>query len=319
MDYRWWYSNQHNTREQIKRVLEGHVPFKTHEGNIWSIRYPNKPVFIAHMDTVSACNESNKLILKRGRVKRKDSPLGADDRAGVNLIMNYFKKVNFIFTRDEEIGSLGAKELALHKPFLQDLKIVSCIVELDCTGHKKIRGAVHGYCNNDLVDAVKKVIPDVTDTHGSYSDLDAFTSFKAGVNLSVGYYKQHTKAEYLVLKEYNYVDSIMLQLDKELRGDYTIVKKKVYSYPSYTPYVHQKNKTVIDYYNPVKNKQKLLETIDETVCDNCDAVAQDLTFVDTLEMWLCEECLIDLYLDMMLLKEKGGLLNIEDDREIYLF
>ncbi|MCK4501246.1 M28 family peptidase, partial [Candidatus Babeliales bacterium] len=174
------------------------------------------------MDTVALCDETKPLKLKRGRLSRPGSALGADDRAGINLIMNHYKRINFIFTRDEEIGRLGAKELVKHKPFLQDLKKVSCVIELDCTGHKKIRGAVHGYCMTDMVSDVKKVIPDITDTRGSYSDLDSFIPWKAGVNLSVGYYKQHTTSEYLVIKEYDYVNSIILDLDKQLRGEYEV-------------------------------------------------------------------------------------------------
>ena len=330
MDYRWWYGGQDLTRNLLRNALTfGNVKFHEHAGNIWSIRYENRPVFIAHMDTVALCNESNELYIKRGRLRRRNSALGADDRAGVNLIMNHFKKINFIFTRDEEIGRLGAKELAKHEPFLRDLNKVSCIVELDCTGHKKIRGAVHGYCQLDLVEAIRKVVPDIQDTHGSYSDLDSFIALKPGVNLSVGYYKQHSLKEYLVIKEYDYVNSIIPALNSELRGKYKVhvpEEKKYYhwrtkkweTYPPISDFDYE-------YYQNFNNSQVkqltekeqeleeeadlILDLDDEFVCDNCSNETFDLTFVDTLEQFLCPACLLDLYDDLIELKKRGGIVE----------
>lgn len=292
------------------------------------------------MDTVALCDESKRLYVSKGKLKRRQSALGADDRAGINIIMNHFRSINFIFTRDEEIGRLGAKELAKHQPFLRDLQTVSCVVELDCAGHKKIRGAVHGYCCPDLVTDVKKVIPDVKDTHGSFSDLDSFISIKPGVNLSVGYYKQHTYLEYLVLSEYEYVNGIVRQLNKDLTGEYKVYvppPRKYYDYrtqtwsttpPDYTRLgyksIAQRQKTY-GLNEPLTTiEQELVDAAEELedayddvdeymVCDSCSAERETLTFVDTLEMFLCDECLADVYADLQLIIERGGLFESKVD------
>ena len=327
MNYKWWYGNQDVTRDRIRRELDGNVKYHEHSGNIWSIRYKNRPVFIAHMDTVKLCNESARLYIKKGKLKRQGSALGADDRAGINLIMNHHEKINFIFTRDEEIGRLGAIELASHEPFLRDLKKVSCVVELDCTGHKKIRGAVHGYCQADLVAAIKKVIPDITDTHGSYSDLDSFIPWKAGVNLSVGYYKQHTNNEYLVISEFEYVDSIIRALDKELRGEYKIYVKppkryyhwKTKSWETYPVNIEPAPRRTLEseiakrYQEQIEREARELAASNEFVCDACSHEAVELIYVHTVGMYLCAICIQDLISDLKVIEERGGLIGKQID------
>ena len=246
---KYWRGDQDVLRKTIKRNLK--VNYEESSGCIYSIRHPGKPLFVAHMDTVGVCNMNKPLRFSKNRITRQNSGLGADDRAGINIIMNHHEELNFLFTRDEEIGRKGAQALMNHGNFKTKLGAVSCIIQLDCTGHKVVRGEIHGYCQKDMMDDIKIVIPDIKDTRGSYSDLDEFTSMKAGVNLSVGYYKQHTKSEHLIITEYTFVNMIIPQLNEGMTGDYKPPVKKVYT--NYThKYTKKKDKQLV----PVKKKEK---------------------------------------------------------------
>ena len=337
MTFKYFYGDQDVLRKNIKRNLG--VPYKEYDGNIYSIRYSNRPVFIAHMDVVDVCNMSTQLQFKHGKMFRLDSGLGADDRAGITLIMKHHKDINFIFTRDEEIGRKGATSLALNKGFQKALEKTTAIVQLDCTGHKVVRGALHGYCQDDLMDDIKKVIPDIADSHGSFSDLDSFIDKKAGVNLSVGYYNQHSKNETLLIKELEFVDSILLKLNDTLTNTYKLPVRKVYKvnnfynhkatkslfkkeYPKYD-YITQKyfrsEEERTKYYGTILGKpQELdlglddgtddlydyLDESDDMICDNCNEDKNTLIFVDTLEMFMCQECIDNLLDDLLFLEEK---------------
>ncbi len=138
---KYWKGSQVQLKELIKSEVQH---WREHDGCIWSIRFPGHPLFVAHMDTVFGCKDDKPLRFKNGKIRRKNSALGADDRAGVNLIMNHYNNVNWCFTRDEEIGRKGANSLATQKDFLLDLAKVNCIIQLDCTGHKVVRAAKHG-------------------------------------------------------------------------------------------------------------------------------------------------------------------------------
>lgn len=308
---KYFYGNQNILRKNIINNLE--VPFKEFDGNIYSIRKPGFPVFIAHMDTVGVCNMSSFLRIRAGILTRKNSGLGADDRAGVALIMKHHKNINFIFTRDEEIGRKGATALAQDKDFQKDLEGVTAIIQLDCTGHKVVRGALHGYCQEDLMVDLRKVIPDIKDSHGSFSDLDEFIDKKPGINLSVGYYLQHTKQESLNMRELSFVDSKIIGLNNGLIGTYKIPEKKKYTYftynrfeaktkysgntfPRWDPQASRYFLTKKDSNVYYKNKSN------DNVCDCCGEFVPVVHFLKRLRMFLCDDCVIDTEIDICKLR-----------------
>lgn len=227
---------------QKECTAEG-VPFKSDtDGNMWSIRFQDKPIFVAHMDTVIGddINYKMPLLERYGKLSRPGYVLGADDRAGVNLIMNHKHNINFVFTRDEEIGLVGAKKLANNQKFIDDVTdIGGFFIELDRRGGSDILGNVHGYCEKGVVEALQEVLPHYKDTSGVFTDIDSWVDIRQGVNLSVGYYNAHTKTEYLDIAEFNYLDSKIKELGQidcsNLKNTYAKPKPKYnsYSYDSY--------------------------------------------------------------------------------------
>ena len=304
---KYWKGDQAFLRELIKDEVQ---IYSEGDGCIWNISYPGHPLFIAHMDTVKLCDDLKPLRIRGNKIKRQGSALGADDRAGVNLIMNHHSKINWLFTRDEEIGRLGAEALAGNTDFIQDLIKVSCIVQLDCTGHKVVRGAKHGYCKQDLMTDLKKVIPDVKDSIGSYSDLDAFRYIVPGVNLSVGYYNQHTKREYLDITEYNYVNFIIDKLNETLTGKYKVEPEKVYTY-NHGKYKNKKADKQANYYDPYEEedegmfdyreyyrKQQVQASKEYKRCPYCKGTT-DTVWIQSLKEFVCSVCTDDIMSELI--------------------
>lgn len=196
----------------IKRILTiKKIPFETDEhGNIWSIRYKDKPLFNAHLDTVNRSDiEFNMpVFLIDGKLSRPGYVLGADDRAGVNIILaNLNFPINFAFFTDEEIGRIGSTYAMTQPKFTDALKEnINFIVTLDRKGRADVLGHTHGYCDKELDDKMCEVIGGgYKSARGSVCDLDSIRDVIQGVNLSIGYEGAHTAAETLVVDDWEYI------------------------------------------------------------------------------------------------------------------
>lgn len=219
---------QEELLEQVKKELtaEG-IPFKEDSyGNIWSFRFEGKPAFVAHCDTVIGHDRLYNALLREydGKLSRPGYVLGADDRAGVNLILNHKHKINFILTKDEEIGCVGANKLAKNVDFIKDCETINFFIELDRKGNSDIIGHSHGYCTKELSKDIAKVLDNYKENWGVFTDIDSFIDISQGVNLSVGYYNAHSNKEYLNIEEFNYIDSKIEEL-AQIEGHKTTYEK----------------------------------------------------------------------------------------------
>ena len=151
---------------------------------------------VAHLDTVFKFVPNNIYYDRVKNVMWSPDGLGADDRAGVYSIMQLLKagfKPTVIFTTDEELGCVGALKIAADFPTPPtELKY---IIELDRRGSND---CVFYECNNPQFDEYIESFGFVTN-FGSFSDISAICpQWKvAGVNLSVGYYNEHSVSETL--------------------------------------------------------------------------------------------------------------------------
>lgn len=152
----------------------------------------------AHMDTVFKGvpkeilydREKNKMITTDSSVG-----LGADDRAGVFAIIKIVQnglRPCIVFTVDEEMGCIGACALADQPCPFDDLRY---IIQLDREG--AVDSVFYDCDNPNFEDYVNK-FGFVTNL-GSCSDISALCPSwgMAGVNLSVGYFNNHTAYETL--------------------------------------------------------------------------------------------------------------------------
>lgn len=151
---------------------------------------------VSHMDTVCI---PPKFIKYQSGVMSGKYGLGADDRAGIYSILHLIRlglRPHVIFTEDEEIGCIGAEKFASTAIRIDDLKYV---IELDRRGSKD---AVFYDCDNpDFTDYVTSF--GFVETYGSFSDICEICPKLgvAGVNLSIGYYNEHTSKEQLVISD----------------------------------------------------------------------------------------------------------------------
>lgn len=160
---------------------------------------PDTPfVIVSHIDTVSIKQVALKVT--SNVVRNTAGALGADDRAGVYAALKIYQKAvvkpHLLFTDLEEVGGIGAKEVADTLPCPDGVKL---LIELDR------RGCNEWVSYEEQHKKVKKYIEKFgfVEEYGSYSDIADIAPMwnKASVNLSVGYYDQHTAKERLHIDE----------------------------------------------------------------------------------------------------------------------
>lgn len=152
---------------------------------------------VAHMDTVfkfpvhDLYYDSNKYVFW------SPDGLGADDRAGVFAILQILKtglRPSIILTTDEEMGGMGASALVLDHPNCP-ISGLKYMIQLDRRGEDD---AVFYDC---ITEDFQQYITNFgfSKALGSFSDISFLMPEWdiCGVNLSIGYYDEHTYQEHL--------------------------------------------------------------------------------------------------------------------------
>ena len=168
---------------------------------------------VAHLDTVFKNPPKDIFYDRVKNVMWSPSGLGADDRAGVYAIVQLVKvglRPTVIFTTDEELGCLGADALiAQIQKAPAELKY---IIQLDRRGADD---CVFYDCNNPEFDEYVESFGFVTN-FGSFSDISSICPIWgiAGVNLSIGYYNEHSTSETLCVGQmFNTIDKVKQMLE----------------------------------------------------------------------------------------------------------
>lgn len=245
--------NQEELREYILGILkEKNIQHTVHDGNIYSFRFKDKVAFVSHMDTVAKSDEEyHKPVFECcGILFKRNAILGADDRAGINIILNHIDDINFVITRDEEIGRLGAISLKNNTEFVNAINEYNIIgfIEMDRKNNKDILGKKHGYCNADFHDVIFNVLNDREDAVGSCTDIDSFIDIRPAVNLSCGYHSPHSSDEFLDIKSWLNLNNKIDELNS-ISGNFTIPEKKskITYYTGYTKNKKYNNYSLYDY------------------------------------------------------------------------
>lgn len=167
-------------------------------------------LFNAHLDTVEEIFDG-RTIEKNGAIwSSNEGILGADDRAGVTILLELAQrldsikfngKIKFIFTVEEEIGLVGAKNLEEY--FLWDVEAAFVVDRRNNTDIVTSFGGYEPFCHGNYGTFVEEVaqlqgLEGWKCTIGGSSDTRIWAYYGIqSVNLSVGYQNEHTDAESL--------------------------------------------------------------------------------------------------------------------------
>lgn len=168
---------------------------------------------VSHIDTVRDTTDEPVTLITYNKnvIRNSNGVLGADDRVGVylmlsNLLYNTSSRVSYLFTTGEESGCLGAKQ------FIKDIKKIpdklQIFIELD-------RQGIYNYvCYHESIKEINTWLRGFGfhEEAGSCSDITYLCAAYdvPGVNISVGYFKQHRSDEYIYLPYLSEIESVLL-------------------------------------------------------------------------------------------------------------
>jgi len=228
------YKRPHNTgtTERFTQWLVDNLPANTEwfydaVGNLHvdtRTDYAHTTLFIAHVDTVHHTEGKNTIDITDTHWYAKDDVLGADDGAGVAILMHLLCSgvpAYYIFSQGEECGGIGAKHIADNYEYL--LVQFDRAVAFDRRGiDSVITHQGMGRCCSDAfgnalsgaLDAHNLNMMHLVDDTGVYTDTAEFTHvIPECTNISVGYYKEHTQDEHLDLVYFAQLADAVLLVD----------------------------------------------------------------------------------------------------------
>lgn len=198
----------------VQKLIDAGYPF-VNEQDGFVYAKGNIPVLVtAHMDTVH--EKLPKHIKITDGIMSSPNGIGGDDRCGIYIILNIISETDLrpsvLFCEDEECGGIGSGKF-IKTEFVKDLAEFKFLIEVDRQGKSD---AVFYNCGNyEFIKWIEKETG-FREAFGTFSDISNLSPAcdVASVNLSCGYYKQHTKDEYVVWSEMCHSRDVILGLIK---------------------------------------------------------------------------------------------------------
>lgn len=257
------------TQSELKEVLYNYLIQKNmntfyEDGFLYA--EGNIPVLVvAHMDTVFEPPKNLRYNKNEDKIYNELDGLGGDDRCGIYAIIQLLKEYRpyVLFTEDEEIGCIGASK-AIKK---LDKPNVKYIIEFDRRGKDD---CVFYDCGNlKFIDYIESF--GFKKNYGTYSDISILGSTWdiASVNLSSGYYNEHTEKEYIkfdeLLETISRAKAMLKEIQKAPYFDYQEIIFSPSSYPSfYFPYDEEmNNENLLIWFNSILGKNSRKTIFDE--------------------------------------------------------
>jgi len=219
-------------------------------GNIYNLEDASLPILNAHMDSVQGYEDEilSSFIKIRGNIMSGYGVIGGDDKCGLFVILEVLKKrkVNFIITREEEIGCVGIN----HFMSQNDIKEFPWALTLDRYGSGDIICEKNDYGTKEFENALYEVGKKFgyKPAQGVYSDADFISEDVSCANVSVGYYAHHTKKEYVVLSELqNSINFVIKSIDT-IKQNFSAPQKFAYRGGKYSGYYSYDDEDFYDAY-----------------------------------------------------------------------
>ena len=166
---------------------------------------PDSVLLVAHADTVWQGNNAEHVVREKDGVFFSGNGItgtGADDRSGCAILwMLRSSGHSLLITDGEECGQRGARALVRNDELMKEINAHSFMVEFDRRGKCDCK-----YYNIPVTDEFKEYIAMKTGfteaDRFSTTDITTLCRSVCGVNLSTGYYNEHTSDEYIVFNEW---------------------------------------------------------------------------------------------------------------------
>lgn len=204
--------------DYVKDFLSGRDEFEiTQNRDGYIVCFPKDikspiPVLSSHLDTVGSV-PPDEIVESDGKYTAKKCGypcvLGGDDRNGVWTMLKLIKKGEsswgYIFSRDEEIGRLGADKLVNSGFFEEHKQEIGYFLAIDRKGKNDlayyryyVNGRMHNTKDNDAFIAGLQKLKGYSFQRGSATDITNFCEATklCGINISSGYFMPHSSYEY---------------------------------------------------------------------------------------------------------------------------
>ena len=165
----------------------------------------NRVCLVAHADTVENGRsfENSSLKIENNIISRYSGILGADDRAGCAILWQLRNSGHSLLIVDgEESFMCGSRYLMTFKDIASEINNEHCfIMEFDrCNGHDFKTYNLN--CPPEFIRYISDKTNFTCPDNWSFTDIVTLCTSLCGVNLSVGYYNEHTDSEYLNIDEW---------------------------------------------------------------------------------------------------------------------
>jgi hypothetical protein len=276
--------SQHDLKRALKSELQraGYRPV-TAPGYLYA-KGTTPVLLVAHLDTVH--KKLPTVINDNHGILSSPEGIGGDDRAGVYAILEMLDlRPHVLFCEDEEIGGIGAKRFA-SSSIEPD---VDYIVELDRMG---AYDAVFYDCDNAQFTEFVESYGFLED-FGSFSDISTIAPALgiAAVNLSVGYFNQHTSHEFIDTHVLDYTVTrvrLMLADAQRCRRPFEYIKTPRY----YSRLYHPGSRSLFDDggYGYDMEYDLADELSAGCVCPYCQSDILESFYFDETEYLGCKTC-----------------------------
>lgn len=195
------------------------------------------PCIVAHMDSVHDMQYQRDIVMYDDTIFAintqfdKQCGLNADDCNGILIALQMLEtlpNLKVCFTVEEEIGGIGASKASQNAEFFSD---VSYLLQADRKHSGDLIIHTNGIqcASQDFINDISEITKEFSynTTYGTFTDIGVLAEDLgiSGVNISCGYYNEHTPKEYTVLSELqnclNYIYKILttVVLDKQYTID----------------------------------------------------------------------------------------------------
>lgn len=221
-----------STEAQLLELFNQEFSDGVRTNDYWFLRGTLPITLLAHVDTVGGKKDNKRQLMQfRRLLTRENGVLGGDDRAGCMAIWKILRErmrnglqlPNVILCDGEESGGTGIKRFIADK--IYDFADTNLCIEIDRKG-----------CN-DYVTYSKDLPKEVSNyvesfgfnsAWGSFSDIGVIINEHsvASVNVSAGFYDNHSKDEYVKLDELELtINRVMAMLDDPIQTRHLMIDK----------------------------------------------------------------------------------------------